>query len=1016
MHRLCTLVLAALMLLATEAFAQQRRIATYPYAQSFGFVTPGTTAFPTGNVDGGEFTLDALTTGWTASPASPGLNDNNGIGGGIRIQTADNSTSQGFIFYGDFAGRCADSLAIDWTKVANPPDGSRMNQLRIATNNGSGSVFTDIPTANVAGGAWPTFTNASTAQSGTLRVKLPALLNGSTDVRIRIYSVSTSGTGNYPGVLVDNLTVTALGAPSAGGIDSIGNLGGASQTLFLNPSAESDSILVLRSVIGSPTFVPVDNMTYPVGTPVNANDLVVYSGPANVTRIPFGGLQQGVTYYYAVYGKRSCNRRYSASPLMASGTTLAACSGTAANITGVTLRSRGQDSVRLNFTSGNRTDSVLVIRRLRNAPTAIPATGVRYTVGQGLNANDTVAYFGPVAFPMTIRNLQADSTYVFALYGVQSCNLAYSAVAPTVTARTYCTGTVANVPGFSVRYTTSNSASLAIGSTAGATQYVIFSAGPDIMVPSPANGTAYTVGDVVGDDTVRYIGTSTQPLISGLASSTTYRFWGYGYRECNLSYSILGGAADATTLAPCSVGTPSAVDSIFASRNVRDTLTIGWRRVAGASEYLMVARIDSTPNMGPSNGSFYMRNDVLGGGFVLGRTTDSTLRLTGLPANTAYFIRVYPIRNCDLTYGSAPLVFPVATRGTATLQRFAIRAGSVDTIRFAGTIIEFIEPVTADGSLLIARNSGPLSYTGLPLFRANRPPINNLSVDRWWSFSTVGLGDFLYNAKFDITGVPGIQDTSDLAMVYRKQMNLPWEDFARDGYQVDSTGRYIGVARRSLFPSEYAIGANVGLNTLPVKLLSFDGFSRNGRNTLRWRTASEKENAGFRLYRSRIDAGGEDGFTFVADYTTSGQMRGAGTSNLSHSYSFVDASDLLSAGGRYLYKLEEVSLDGASNEIGRLALALTPETAAGMASFQIAPNPVVGSSMNIAYSVAEDGPVAITLVNMVGESVMTLVNESQVQAGVHTLTVDLGGMAAGTYFCQVRAGGTVVSYPVTIVR
>ena len=151
MYRLCTLLLAAFVLAASGALAQ-RRIASYPYSQDFSFVFSGMTAFPTGNVNGGELTLDAVTPGWTSSIANQGLNDNGG--GAIRIQpvTGTGGGAAGFVFYGDFTGYCADSLTIDWSKVDNPPAGNpaRLAELRVATNNGNGAVFTDIPLATSA--------------------------------------------------------------------------------------------------------------------------------------------------------------------------------------------------------------------------------------------------------------------------------------------------------------------------------------------------------------------------------------------------------------------------------------------------------------------------------------------------------------------------------------------------------------------------------------------------------------------------------------------------------------------------------------------------------------------------------------------------------------------------------------------------------------------------------------------------------------------------------------------------
>ncbi|HVK39034.1 MAG TPA: hypothetical protein VNA88_10910, partial [Candidatus Kapabacteria bacterium] len=61
MRRHATLLLALMLLTSVAALAQGRVINTFPYSQDFSFVTSGTTAFPTTNVAGGEFTTDAGT-------------------------------------------------------------------------------------------------------------------------------------------------------------------------------------------------------------------------------------------------------------------------------------------------------------------------------------------------------------------------------------------------------------------------------------------------------------------------------------------------------------------------------------------------------------------------------------------------------------------------------------------------------------------------------------------------------------------------------------------------------------------------------------------------------------------------------------------------------------------------------------------------------------------------------------------------------------------------------------------
>lgn len=1015
MKRSCTLLPALFVVASMAVLAQGRIVSTFPYVQTFGFVTGTTAAFPAGNVDGGEFTSDAGTgAAWTASIGSHGINNNGGAGGALRLQSTASSGPAGIIWYGDFTNNCADSLVIDWSKVANPANGTRLNELRVATNDGAGTTFNDLPVSSVAGGAWPQFDNQAAAQSGVLRAKLPPSLSGSPGARVRIYSINVGGSGNQPRVVIDNLSITVMGAPPPGVIDSIGNAGLRTLTLFINPGTGPDSVLVIRRVGMAPTAVPTNGARYNLSQGLNATDTVVFIGPNTTRSIPFVGLQFGTAYYFAVYGLRTCNNTYSGTPATGSGSTLA-CSGAPAAVFGITALQRWQDSIRIGYSVGSGVDSVLVIRRRNAIPAFVPVDGTRYGAGQGVNATDTVIYVGPPSVTVTARALQPDSTYGFVLYGLQSCNGAYSPTAGTLLARTYCAGTVTGVTDVLVRYTTADAVGLQVEGAGDATGFIVFSNGPDTLRPVPVAGLPYVVGNVVGDDTVRYIGSDRRPIVFGLNPATRYRFTAMAVRLCNYVYATASDTVSATTLNACAGGAPAVVDSVRIGRNVRDTLRLRWRPTPNATGYLVVARIDSTPAVGPLSGSYYLPGDSLGSGaFVLGKTVDSTITFVRLPANTAYFLRVYALRACDLAYSPNAVILAVATIGSSTSQRFALRSGGMEEIRFAGSVTTFTFPLTADGSLLITRDSGSLGSTGLPMLRNNDLPITALSANRWWHYAPAGLGSTHFDLKFDITGIPGIEDTGDLEIVFRTESRFPWEDFITTGYVVDSTGHYLVGAGRDRFSSDYAIGASAVRNTLPVKLASFEGHSRAGRNLLRWRTAAETDNAGFRLYR----ASATDGqlFMMIADYASDARLVGAGTTNTAHDYGYVDASGDLRAGGSYIYRLDEVSADGSVGEVGRVVLSMEATNTPVRGTLAVAPNPTAAASVDIGYALRTDGPMEITFVNVLGETVRALTRDPAAAAGVHSIRADLTGLPAGAYFCRIVTVDGTLSVPVTVLR
>ncbi len=999
--------LVAMFLLASMEVAAQGRIAnTYPYSQNFTWVTGTTTGFPVTNVDGGEFTADAGTSPlWTTTLGGHGLHNNGG--GAIRIQTTGSGGAAGFVWYGSFVAACPDSLILDWSKVVNPAAGTRVNELRVATNSGAGSTFTDVPAANVAGGAWPRFDNQSTPQSGALRQKLPHCLSGSADARIRIYAVNVSGAGNQPRALVDNLAITVLAAPLPGAIDSISGVGRSTMTLHLNPGGDADSVVVLRRAGVAPTSVPANGVRYRAGDVLNATDTVVFVGAGGVRALVMTGLAPGTTYHTAMFGMRTCNGEYSKVPAVASATTLP-CSGPPGALSVPLTMQRSRDMVAIGYTPGENADSVLVVRGNAAAPAFVPVDGSRYAPGQAVGPRDTVAYFGPAASVVTVRGLQADSVYVFALYGYQACNGRYSLLPALDTARTYCIGSAPMPRGVRVRFTTAYSLGLAVdgmGDTAGV---VVFSAGPDTAQPRPVDGVPYAEGSILGDDTVRYVGPGANAVLRGLVPGTSYRLVVRLFRRCNYAYSPGSVTLNATTYGPCINGVPSGLDSIRIVKNVRDTLRLAWRSAQLADGYLLVARTDSTPMRAPLNGEFYVPGDSLGAGcHILGSVRDTAITAVRLPANTAYFVRLYPYRACDLAYGPPSATLAVATVGDSLAQRFAMRANLPTSIAFAGANIRFRTGAPADGSLLITRPATAAGTAGIPMMRNGRDPINVTIGGHWWRIRTTGLGAARADLAFSFAGIAGIRDTTDLEVLYRLPGEQAWEDFITTE-RVHVPALLVAAGRPSV-AGDYAIGASVDLTTLPVKLEMLDGYAANDGNVLYWRTLSEVNTVGFRLYRAPL--GADTVFRPVADYRQDARLLGAGTRNGPTDYSYVDTATGRTSAHRNLYRLEEVSTDGSIANVGQVVIDSDRPTSVLAARLWVVPNPA--SNWATAYC-AGGYDETVELVDQYGRIVPARVTQTGVVAGPRTFRIDFTGLAVGLYFVRTAGCAGVAVAPVLV--
>ncbi|RKD19043.1 hypothetical protein BCY91_14300 [Pelobium manganitolerans] len=101
-------------------------------------------------------------------------------------------------------------------------------------------------------------------------------------------------------------------------------------------------------------------------------------------------------------------------------------------------------------------------------------------------------------------------------------------------------------------------------------------------------------------------------------------------------------------------------------------------------------------------------------------------------------------------------------------------------------------------------------------------------------------------------------------------------------------------------------------STLPVTLTSFTAKTLDERILLNWKTASEKNNNHFELYRSG------DGETF--SYLTS--LSAAGNTETEQGYQFIDDNPLT---GINYYQLKQVDFDGKSTSVAVTSASLGPD-------------------------------------------------------------------------------------------
>jgi hypothetical protein len=169
---------------------------------------------------------------------------------------------------------------------------------------------------------------------------------------------------------------------------------------------------------------------------------------------------------------------------------------------------------------------------------------------------------------------------------------------------------------------------------------------------------------------------------------------------------------------------------------------------------------------------------------------------------------------------------------------------------------------------------------------------------------------------------------------------------------------------------------------------------------LSWATSSEKDFAGFNLYRE--DAAREadgDAKVKINEELITGRSP----------YRFVDAKT--SPDAEYKYWLEAVDLNGARQTFGPAEVRV-PVKAAAFALYANAPNPTRGAT-TFAFSLPAAGPAAITVYDLSGRRVWR--NDGTYAAGDNEVEATLA-LAPGVYLYRLENGGNAASRKMVVIR
>ncbi len=190
---------------------------------------------------------------------------------------------------------------------------------------------------------------------------------------------------------------------------------------------------------------------------------------------------------------------------------------------------------------------------------------------------------------------------------------------------------------------------------------------------------------------------------------------------------------------------------------------------------------------------------------------------------------------------------------------------------------------------------------------------------------------------------------------------------------------------------------SIGVDPLPVTLVSFTAEFRNNGVSLEWKTASEQNSYGFEIERKC----NEEQWKKIASVACTGK------GNVPTEYSYFDRN---ASSGISVYRLKQLDSDGAFTYSQNIEMKIHVPTASTLE--QNYPNPF-NPSTTIRFTLQVSGHVTLKVYDVLGREVATLVNENLESGIIHERTFDISHLShnngerlsSGIFFSRLVSSG-----------
>jgi len=199
----------------------------------------------------------------------------------------------------------------------------------------------------------------------------------------------------------------------------------------------------------------------------------------------------------------------------------------------------------------------------------------------------------------------------------------------------------------------------------------------------------------------------------------------------------------------------------------------------------------------------------------------------------------------------------------------------------------------------------------------------------------------------------------------------------------------------TLFAFPYVSDALDNCTILPVSMFNFGGFVKDNDVYLNWSTASESNNKGFYVERSK------DGRSF----SSVGFVNGAGNSSQTKNYTYTDHTVKEMNVTTTYYRLKQVDLDGKSSYSNVLSLNLK-----NVLQWRLYPNPVKDVA-TVELNLTAASKVNVQVISRDGK-VMINSDKGILSQGTQQVFINTQGLAKGAYIVKIKTDASTYTTPI----